>query len=614
MIVQKVKVTNWKHLKGDKEIVLTPGFNILVGPNFIGKTSLLEAMQYALTGTLPAYKAKEKEKNWINSTTSRSDVEVHFQHDSKDYIIRRSIKSRVSKGDVTEELLLLNQGKESSLARGSDVNKKIKDFLPWDEFSVNKIAFMSDDIVNEINKGQKDLFKALKEVLSFKELQDYAIKIKSDILALSKEKDSLTKKITEFSNQSGDINQKLDELEKEQLKKNKDVNEKQNTFDAVKREKEKIIAGKNKQEAIEKKNTELDNFLNSSECKTEEEFDKKISMIQTEVDTLGKQWLDLKEDYDFRKGRMAMLAQVLELLESPEEDECPICQKIITSDEKVSLLHGHKETKEKNEQKQLEREQELQKMNAKKNDLQQSIQKLTNQKQTLESLKKELEQLLQGFDKKTNFREKYEQNKTDIQKAEEELQSEKKIYTEISAQILKFKAELEFQSNKIPEQLKKVTKDYHIKNLIKEVLEKTENDFILQMIESIKTELISTWSTIQSEAITFDIGSQKGLDFKVARNEKDLKIIELSGSERKMLVLLIALLLNKNFFNYPVMTIDEPFEPLDAINNGKLQKIFLDLSEKSQVICTSVKGSDSIISNDTNQGKINVIDLEKVWN
>ena len=613
MIVQKLKVTNWKHLNGEKDVKINPGFNILVGPNFIGKTSLLEALQYALTGTLPAYKAKEKDKNWIHIATARSDVEVLFQHDQKDYVIRRSIKNRVTKGDVTEELLLIDQGKEISLARGGDVNKKIKEFLPWDDYSVNKIAFMSDDIVNEINKGQKDLFKALKEVLSFKELQEYAVKIKSDINTLSKEKDSLAKKILEFSTQSGDINKEMSELEKEELKKRKDVSDKQNNYDRLKTEKEKVIAGKNKQEVIEKKKIELQNFLSSSDYKTEVDFDKKITELKNEVKTHDTDWLKLKEEYDFRKGRMDMLNNVLKLLESPEEEECPICNKLITSDEKASLLHNHKATKEKNEQNQVERQKELQVLATMKKEKEQLIQQLTNQKKNLETLQADLQQLTQGYDAKTNFRERYEQMKTEIQKAEEELNAEKKLYTEVSAKILKLKAELEFQTNKVPEQLKKVTKEYHRKNLIKDVLERTENDFIVKMIESIKTELESTWSTIQSEAISFDIGTQKGLDFKVARDKKELKIIELSGSERKMLVLLIALLLNKTFFNYPILTIDEPFEPLDSINNEKLQKIFLNLSKESQIVCTTVKGISSIISDPTNKNPINIIDLEKEW-
>jgi chromosome segregation protein len=614
MKIQKLKLTNWKHIEGEKEVNFFPGFNILLGPNFIGKTSILEALQYAITGTLPAYKSKEKDKNWIHISTPRSDVEVFFEHDQKDYIVRRSIKNRVVKGDVTEEIILLEDDKEISIARGSDVNKKIKDYLPWDEYSVNKVAFMSDDIVNEINKGQKDLFKALKEVLSFKELQEYIVEIKKIVNDLSKEKDTLSKEIDKFQSQSTDANKELAELEKEALIKERDVVEKQKVFDAKKRQKEKIIEGKQKQEAIESKNKELEEFLKRNEEKKPEDFDKKLTFLKNDLESNQKEYFSIKEEFDIRKGRQEMLNQILVMLESSEEEDCPVCNKLIKSEEKLELLHDHRLTKEKNNKRQVERQKELENKLLSRKEIEQNIQKFTNLKINLVKLTTEINQLTQGFDPKTDFKKEYEGIKDSITLAEKELKEEGNKYNEINSKILKLKAELDFQAKKLPNQLKKVTKEFHKNSILKEVLEKTENDFVLEMLQSIKTELESTWSNIQSETIVFDIGNQKGLDLKVKRNEKDLKIIELSGSERKILILIIALLLNKKFFNYPLLTIDEPFEPLDSINNEKLQNIFLTISGDNQIICTTVKNIAEMIVSDRNKDKINVIDLQSIWN
>ncbi|HKZ39692.1 MAG TPA: AAA family ATPase, partial [Candidatus Hodarchaeales archaeon] len=52
----KIKLTDWKHLKGTIEILFVPGLNVIRAPNFAGKTSILEALKFCLSGDLPDYK------------------------------------------------------------------------------------------------------------------------------------------------------------------------------------------------------------------------------------------------------------------------------------------------------------------------------------------------------------------------------------------------------------------------------------------------------------------------------------------------------------------------------------------------------------------------------
>ena len=562
---------------------------------------------------MPSYKSKEKEKNWITSGSARSDVELTFEHEQKEYIVRRSIKSRTAKSDVTEELLLLDSGEEHSLARGKEVESKILEFLPYDKYSVNKVAFMSDDIVNEINNGQKDLFKALKEVLSFPELQNYSLKLKTDLNDLTREKENLEKKILELSSQTGDLSKELAELEKELINHEHDVNTKQKTSDMKKKDKDRITEGKSKQEAIEQKNSQLESFKKTVDLQPSEDFDKVIANLKQQAEQLDKEFLTLKEEYDRRKGRHEILHQILGILQSIEEEECPVCTKIILPDEKSELLELHTKAQENNEKGQAERLKDIEKKQSSKKETLGRIEKLTNQKIMLERLTNELQVLSQGYNPNMDFKSQYDQAKEALLKAEEELKQAIKVQNEAKVKILQIKANIELQSSKLPEQLKAVTKEYHKKNLMKDVLDKTENDFILDMIGSIKSDLESLWLKVQSEAITIDVGDQKGLNIKFSRNNKELKIIEMSGSERKMLILLIAMLLNKKFFSYPIITIDEPFEPLDEINDEKLIESFLELSKEGQIICTKVKNTDSTTLKNKFGEKIILLDLEEIW-
>lgn len=600
-------------MQNEKEISFLDGFNVLLGPNFIGKTSILEAIQYVFTGNMPAYKSKEKEKNWISAGSSRADVELFFEHEQNQYIIRRSIKSRTSKSDVTEELLLLDEGKEVSIARGKDVDTKVTQFLPYDKYSLNKVAFISDDIVNEINSGQKDLFKALKEVLSFNELQTYSLKLKSDLSSLMRDKENLEKKILELSSQSGDLNKELADLEKQLVTHEREVNSKQKAMESKKKEKDRITEGKSKQEAIEQKNAQLDSFKKEIDLQPGEDFDKVISTLKGQFEQLDKDFLSLKEDYDRKKGRHEILHQILEVLQSSEEEECPVCNKIILPDEKIELLELHTKAQENNEKGQAERLKEIEIKQLSKKEIQKRIEKLINQKIMLERLTNELQLLSQGYNSSLDFKSQYEPAKEALQKAEEELKQALKVQNEAKVKILQIQANLELQSSKLPEQLKAVTKEYHKKNLMKDVLDKTENDFILDMIGSIKTDLEIIWLKVQSEALEVDVGDQKGLNIKFNRKNKELKIIEMSGSERKMLILLIAMLLNKKFFSYPIVTIDEPFEPLDEINDEKLIGSFLELAKDGQIICTKVKDANSKVLGEKFGEQLNLLDLEEIW-
>src|SRR5947209_6103784 len=49
MYIAKFQVANYKSFYSSQELTLTPGFNVIVGPNNVGKTALVEAMSLRFT-------------------------------------------------------------------------------------------------------------------------------------------------------------------------------------------------------------------------------------------------------------------------------------------------------------------------------------------------------------------------------------------------------------------------------------------------------------------------------------------------------------------------------------------------------------------------------------
>ncbi len=95
-MITRVKMKDWKSHR-DTDIHLGDGTNVLVGMMGSGKSSVLDAIAYALFGTLPAVQARRiKLEDLITSRPSplgRAEVEVSFiAPDGNEYTVKRVIE------------------------------------------------------------------------------------------------------------------------------------------------------------------------------------------------------------------------------------------------------------------------------------------------------------------------------------------------------------------------------------------------------------------------------------------------------------------------------------------------------------------------------------------
>jgi exonuclease SbcC len=106
MMITRVKLKNWKSHR-NTDIKLGDGTNVLVGMMGAGKSAVLDAITYALFGTLPAAKTRRiKLEDLITSRprpADKAEVEVSFRTiDGEDYNVKRAIEQ--GKGTVLTEL------------------------------------------------------------------------------------------------------------------------------------------------------------------------------------------------------------------------------------------------------------------------------------------------------------------------------------------------------------------------------------------------------------------------------------------------------------------------------------------------------------------------------
>ncbi len=127
-MIQKVKLRNWKsHLESD--FSFTNGTNILVGPMGSGKTSILQAISFALFGTFSELKSKDLKIAEIISRNAKMDL-AEVELELGNFVIHRKIESK--KG-TSEAVLRDKAGKLVAGTNPTQVTDYLKQFLKIDE-------------------------------------------------------------------------------------------------------------------------------------------------------------------------------------------------------------------------------------------------------------------------------------------------------------------------------------------------------------------------------------------------------------------------------------------------------------------------------------------------
>lgn len=176
VILKTLKLINWKSFE-NREFDFSEGINLIIGDNYSGKTSLIQAIYYGLFGEmlydkeLSAIELRREDKE--NAT-----IELDFIVDDQKYRIRRNFdgKKRIyvnsyfyrinNKDEVTEEIesfsLTAKQKQESK-----EDFKKLEELLNISRDFVKNINFIQEESIylflgNPIFAIDEDLNKILK--------------------------------------------------------------------------------------------------------------------------------------------------------------------------------------------------------------------------------------------------------------------------------------------------------------------------------------------------------------------------------------------------------------------------------------------------------------------
>ncbi|MHA1391513.1 MAG: hypothetical protein ACTSQT_04655, partial [Promethearchaeota archaeon] len=233
-----------------------PRFVLIIGPNWSGKTSIFQAIKFAL-GSNERDERYKKWSDFIRNNQAHAMVELHIQHHTEIIKIRRT----VVKGKSPFFELQLDKDKEFKKAHVTEVQKLVSklDINPDNQF-----AFVSQGKIDAIkNLKPIELCSFLEEGIGLKGLRDEILQQKKGVLTLNTEFQSLISR-------KNALNINLDLLTP-QLKR---LTEKNKLLDIRKKYTDELLWA-NKGE-LQKDIEELEVSLNETE--------KQIDTIRKEVD------------------------------------------------------------------------------------------------------------------------------------------------------------------------------------------------------------------------------------------------------------------------------------------------------------------------------------------
>ncbi|MCX8205832.1 MAG: SMC family ATPase [Candidatus Micrarchaeota archaeon] len=132
VLIRSVRLQNWRSHR-DTRLEFSKGTNMLVGIMGAGKSSVLEAICFALYGTFPALSRRKVKLSQIVSAAAPSlpsIVEVEFEQGGKAYSVKRAIKD--GKGDAE-----LREGQRLIEAKPDAVTRMVQEItgLDYDLFT-----------------------------------------------------------------------------------------------------------------------------------------------------------------------------------------------------------------------------------------------------------------------------------------------------------------------------------------------------------------------------------------------------------------------------------------------------------------------------------------------
>ena len=436
MIINKIKLENFKSHK-NTSIDFNTGISLILGSNGSGKSTILEAISYALfrevNGTVDDLVRKPADET---DFVKKMLVTLEFSVKGNDYIVERG---KQKNKNIAMLYTVHNGEKEFMISGATKITKEIEEKLEIDAKSfLNAVYIKQGDITDLIDKTPSERKQLITKLLNIESLDVASDEIKNIINEYKEEysfndgqiskKEEITEKNTELknniTNNEKEIHKNTEENKQLEVKKEKLENEITN-LEEIKEEHDKL----------QKEITSIQDTLNSlniskskndDDLKQIENAEKQTKVLKKDVEKLPKlrELKELKTELNHKNRELQDINEQIKQIEQTKKT-------IENNQEKHERYNKIKDEKE-------ELEKEIKKLELENNNNKIIINSLEEDKQTKQKLFKKINQTAtqanEIFDKQFSNPEEIETAVTDeknklntfITNLEEQIQDNKR--------------------------------------------------------------------------------------------------------------------------------------------------------------------------------------------
>lgn len=511
MLITKLKLENFMTYS-DATFEFTPGSNLILGRNGVGKSSIILAIGVALFN----YNSIQLNK-LIKYGETESKITVWFAHNNIDYKLTR-VFGKTS-------LAQIEYG-ETVFFQINNVYAIIRELLGiTPDIFRDSMCIRSSNLISFFTLEPSIRKKMFDALLGIEEYEQTWNSLRANQTELSKEANELTLKLrTKYTGIDRiEEDKKAEETIKHQL-------------DLTRKYKSEIL---DKREELYKDQNDNRTAL-SSTIKKRDEILKEINS----VNSLIKSYV---EEMNLVSERIISLGAELE---SAKNNICPVCKQNITDSGIVSLYSEQIE-----ELKNKIKNEELYFLNLKKI-----------------WLEKEIEELVVGEDNKRIDNELKEINQQLIDVEKRYVVLVDALKTKTNQIYAREQLKLQYDKDKINIDILNMKLD--VINRVRDTMRQAVEYIRKDSIENINSEASIILSSLLNKNV--DVVMNSDYDVNIHFNDKWLNFIQLSEGQKVMTALAIRLALLKYISNSGIVFLDEPSINLDQISKENLTQSLYD--------------------------------------
>lgn len=573
-MIRSVHVENWRrHRSFTHEF--EPGLNFILGPNGRGKTSILQAIHFALFGGSTAF-AKEA----VRYDATAAAVSVEFDIDGGIVRLGRSVDAR---GRSTEHVAQNNVGKTKG---PKTIDELLASTLGADPIFLSQLTLLAEgDIYRYEDEKTSNLTRQLALVMPLQEVihllpeltaakkpfakaqkaKRIELQVSKDEAALLRtEEEEIKKKLTELSVQENEARDKLKPIEQQLYRR------------------QGYLSQKERHEAWRTNWLSLVEDFELSDAPSEEA--DVLQLLERQRSELEAKMRQGAEDRGRAAGRIESARFFIAMLKQTDEDKCPLCRQSLTDAHRREAL--------------AEQEDAFEQLLAQEKGLVDELASLQGQLQRKEAQLRACQSLTAEKPPPPNPDDEgsadVDEQVRAAQEEEQEIRAHAGVLRERSAEIRE-KLALVDADRRVEQEIISAFRQEALLEVAESGIQEFLDDVRNSILRPLAEELTRQWKAYRPDA-EWALALDDTGTLCIARDETTRAYASLSGGEKAIALILFRIALLRAFSTCDFLILDEPLEHFDPrtrrllvsalhqlISKGFLKQIIISTYEETLV-------------------------------